>query len=352
MLLNLLIQLSSSMTAVTAVVVAYQGRTSSLPVPGSLQQGKPFSQMGALFRLFLRHILFCLQEELLSPFQQRFPLLLVSPTGKPFLQAFHHLVHDRKVIDHDVRLREAKLDCWAKRSTPIHTHGLHSIRIAEPFQQSRDVFEFASRTHFSHLTGFQIAYNRVRAMAVPRSKLVNSQKTRRMEGLIFLHRQSFALDFLGGNGFKAVVHHMMTHPTRFGHMRYGLDRGLFATHLSEAFRRPAFLSTNGIWLGKTFLARQASEAPFGEDQFDVLVSRSHIALLSRSCSMDLHTRFLAMRANCLGCGGDHLGSNGAIRLPFLLQNVPFRQTHGHENTCSSGGFLCGMLAWQGWFSLT
>jgi hypothetical protein len=113
-----------------------------------------------------------------------------------------------------------------------------------------------------------------------------------MEGLIFLHRQSFALDFLGGNGFKAVVHQMMTHPTSFGHMRHGLDRGLFANRLSEAFRRPAFVSTSGIWLGKTFLARQASEAPFVEDQFDLMVSQSHIAFLSRSCLMDLHTRFL------------------------------------------------------------
>jgi hypothetical protein len=145
---------------------------------------------------------------------------------------------------------------------------------------------------------------------------------------------------------------MMTHPTSFGHLRHALDRGLFANRLSEAFRRPAFLSTSGIWLGKTFLARQASEAPFGEDQFDLLVSQSHIALLARSCILDLHTRFLAMRANCLGCGGDHLGSHGAIRLPFLLQNVQFRPTQGHENTFSSGGFLCGMLAWQGLFSLT
>lgn len=250
------------MAAVTAVVVAYQGRNSSLPLPGSLQPGKQFSKRGALFRLFLRHILFCLQEELLFPFQQRFPLFLVSPTGKHVLQAFHHRLNDRQVIDHDVRLREAKLDCWAKRSTPIHTHSLHRIGIAEPFQHSRDVFEFASRTHFSHLTGIQIAYNRVRAMAFPRSTLVTSQKTRRMEGLIFLHRQSCALDFLGGTGFKAVLHHMMTHPTSFGHMRYGLDRGLFVNHLSEAFRRPAFLSTSGIWLGNTFLARQASASAF------------------------------------------------------------------------------------------
>ncbi|WP_236039150.1 hypothetical protein [Ktedonobacter robiniae] len=57
----------------------------------------------------------------------------------------------------------------------------------------------------------------------------------------------------------------------------------------------------------------------------MMVSQSHIALLSRSRIVDLHARFLAMWADCLGGGGDYLDSNGPILLPFLLENMHFWQ---------------------------
>jgi hypothetical protein len=61
--------------------------------------------------------------------------------------------------------------------------------------------------------------------------------------------------------------------------------------------------------------------------------------------------FLTRRANRLGRFGDHLDPDGAIRLPFLVQNMQFAQVQGDENSfCLGWVFFCGMLAWQGLFS--
>jgi hypothetical protein len=69
-------------------------------------------------------------------------------------------------------------------------------------------------------------------MAFPPGKLINAQKTRSGERLVFLHCKSFLRDFLRGNAFKALLHQMMTHSKGFGHMRDGLSGGLFAERLS------------------------------------------------------------------------------------------------------------------------
>jgi hypothetical protein len=144
----------------------------------------------------------------------------------------------------------------------------------------------------------------------------------------------------------------MTHPRRFGDVRHWLGRGWFAKRLSQAFRAPSFLSTSGLWLAKTFLAANASEASFVQDVFNLMLSQRSLALLSRSRIMDLHPRFLTRGTGCLGGRGDHVDSDRAIRLPFLLENMPFRQTQRHDYSFSSDGIFCGMLAWQGLFSLT
>jgi hypothetical protein len=99
------------------------------------------------------------------------------------------------------------------------------------------------------------------------------------------------------------------------------------------------------------LASEASETSFVKDEFDLMVSQSHIALLSCSGIMDLHALFLTRWAGCLGGGGDYLNPNRAIRSPFLLENMQLGQIQWHENTFSSDRFFCGMLAWQGLFSL-
>ena len=58
-----------------------------------VRKDKHFPDLSTIFFLivlilmFLAQILFCLQEEMLFPFQQLFPLFLVSPTGKHFLKA-------------------------------------------------------------------------------------------------------------------------------------------------------------------------------------------------------------------------------------------------------------------------
>jgi hypothetical protein len=60
------------------------GTSRFFKLPGGFQQGKLFSQVCALFGLFLRQILFRLQEEMLCAFQQRLALFLVGPTLSTF----------------------------------------------------------------------------------------------------------------------------------------------------------------------------------------------------------------------------------------------------------------------------
>ncbi len=174
---------------------------------------------------------------MLFALQQRFALFSVGPTGEDFLETFHHMLNDMKVIDHDLRLGKTKLHGWTKRSTHIHAHDLHRIGIAKPFQQS------------------------------------------------------------------------------------------------------------GIWLGKTFLTGEASKASLVENELHLILSQSYIALLSCSSIMDLHTHFLTIRADRLGCRSDHLDSKHPILLPFLLQNVQFRQAQWHDYSFSPENFFCGMMAW-------
>jgi hypothetical protein len=127
---------------------------------------------------------------------------------------------------------------------------------------------------------------------------------------------------------------------------------LFAERLSQTFRGPAFLSTNGIWLGTTFLTGKASEASFVHDEFNWMFSSGSLAFLPHPRIMDLHTRFLTMGAGCLSGRGDHFDSKRAIRPTFLLENMQFRQISWHDASFSSDGFFCDMLTWQGLFSLT
>src|SRR6266700_4575978 len=82
-----------------------------------------------------------------------------------------------------------------------------------------------------------------------------------------------------------------------------------------------------------------------------MLPQGNISFLSRSSIMDFDADFLTIRAGCLGCGGDHLNPDGAIPLPFLAQNMQFREVQWHQNAFFCSGFFCGMLTWQGLFSL-
>jgi hypothetical protein len=108
-------------------------------------------------------------------------------------------------------------------------------------------------------------------------------------------------------------------------MLHGLSTGKPPDFFSQARRRPPSSSTSRIRFGKAFSAREASEASFLKNQFHLMLSQRSITLLSLACIMDFHTLFLTRRANRLGRFGDHLDPDGAIRLPFLAQNMQFAQ---------------------------
>jgi hypothetical protein len=81
-----------------------------------------------------------------------------------------------------------------------------------------------------------------------------------------------------------------------------------------------------------------------------MVSQSQIALLSHTRLMDFHARFLTSRAHRLGTRPNDLDTDGAIRLPFVFEHMQSRQIQWDDDA-SSGGFFCGLLVWQGLFSL-
>jgi hypothetical protein len=135
-------------------------------------------------------------------------------------------------------------------------------------------------------------------------------------------------------------------------MGYWLGRGLSAKGLSQAFRGSSSPPTSRIRLGKTFLAGEAAKASFIQNEFDLILSQCPIPLLSCSCIMDFYAGFLTIWADRLVCPGDHLDSNAPVFLPFLLENVQFRQAQWDNDSLSFAIFFCGMLAWQGLFSLT
>jgi hypothetical protein len=224
-----------------------------------------------------------------------------------------------------VRIAQTELDRRAKRSAPIHTHGFDRIGITQPFKKRGHLFQFASRTDLNDLTSISITKNRIIHMSFPAGKFINAQKTGRAKRLLFIEAEPFLLDFLGSNGFKTLPHKTRTNPRRFRDMLHGLSTGKPADFFSPSCGRPPSSSTSSIRFGKAFSAREASEASFVKNQFHLMLSQRSITLLSLACIMDFHTPFLTRRANRLGRFGDHLDPDGAIRLPFLVQNMQFAQ---------------------------
>jgi hypothetical protein len=188
-------------------------------------------------------------------------------------------------------------------------------------------------------------------MPFPPGEFINAQKPGSAERLLFIEAESFLLDVLGGNGFKTLPHKTRTHPRSFRDMLYRLNTGEPPNFFSQAGCRPPPSSTSGIRFGKAFSARETSKASFVKDEFHLMLSQASITFFSLSCIMNLHTHFLTLRAGHLGCGGDYLNPDGAIGEPFLMQNMQLGEVQWHHNAFFRGGFFCGMLAWQGSFSL-
>ena len=169
--------------------------------------------------------------------------------------------------------------------------------------------------------------------------------------MLFIEVEPFLLDFLGGNGFKTLPYKTRTHPRRFRDMLYGLSTGKSPDFFSQSCGRSPSSSTSRIRFGKAFSACEASEASFVKNQLHWMLSQRPITLLSLAGIMDFYTPFLTSWANRLSRFGDHLDPDGAIRLPFLVQNMQFAQVSGDENSfCLGPVFFCDMLVWQGLFS--
>lgn len=143
----------------------------------------------------------------------------------------------------------------------------------------------------------------------------------------------------------------MTHFKGLGHMRDGLDASLLPDRFSQTPGGPSLLPARAIWLSKTFLTGETAEAALVENEFDWVPSQSHITLLSCSPIMDLHARLVASWARRLRGGGYHFDSDRAILLPGLGENPEFWQIQWDNDAFFSENGFCGMLAWQGLFSL-
>ena len=265
------------------------------------------------------------EKERLFALQQWFAFFLVRPTLEHFLEAFHHMLNDVKMIDDNVRVGQAELDRWAIRSAHIHTHGLDCIRITEPFEQCYDLFLFASSAHFQHLTSFQIAEDRVIAVSFATSKLINTQNRRGAQRQVFIQAQSFALDCLEGNGLETLLNKAWTDSGGLGDMRDGLGAGLLADLFSQAHGRLPSPATRLILFRKGFSTAQAAKAAFQHDQFDLMPSQGTISFLSGSRIMDFDAPFLTMRAGCLGRCCHHLNPDRSIGEPFLAHNMQLVQ---------------------------
>lgn len=262
---------------------------------------------------------------MLFAFEQWFPFFLVRPTLKHFLEPFHHMLNDVKMIDDNVCFWQAELDRWAIRSAHMHTHRFDGIGIAEPFEERYDLFLFASRAHFKHATSFQIAEDRVITVPFAARELINTQKLRRAQRLLFIPAQSLALEFLEGHALETLLHKTWTDSGSGGDMRDGLGAGLLADRFSQACGRLASPAPRSILFRKGCSTAQAAKAAFEQDQFDAMPAQGNISFLSRSRIMDFYAQFLTMRAGCL-CGyGYHLHPDRPSVEPFLAHNLQLVQ---------------------------
>jgi len=103
---------------------------------------------------------------------------------------------------------------------------------------------------------------------------------------------------------------------------------------------------------KGFATAQAAKAAFEHDQFDSMLSQRTITFLSGSRIMDFDASCLTMRAGGLGRCCHHLNSDRSICEPFLVHTMELVQVSWHQYGFVRDCFLCGMLLWQGWSSVT
>ncbi len=146
------------------------------------------------------------------------------------------MLHDVKMIDDHVGLGEAKLDCRAIQRAHIHTHGLDSIWITEPFEGD-DLCLFASDTHFQHLLSFQVIQDGLILVTLATCKLINLQKMRGVQRLLFIQAQSFSLECSQGNDLETFFNKAWTDSSTLSDMRNGLSASLLADLFSEPCSR-------------------------------------------------------------------------------------------------------------------
>lgn len=102
-------------------------------------------------------------------------------------------------------------------------------------------------------------------MSFATSKLINTQKLRGAQRLVFIQAQSFSLDYLEGNGLETLLNKAWTDSGGLGDMRDGLGAGLLADLFSQAHSRPPSPATRLIWFRKGFSTAQAAKAAFQHD---------------------------------------------------------------------------------------
>jgi hypothetical protein len=136
---------------------------------------------------------------------------------------------------------------------------------------------------------------------------------------------------------------MRTHLLLFGHLRDRLVAGLVANLFTETVRRSPPSSRHLIGFGKAFVAREAPEPTFVQDEFDSVASQGQISLLPFPRIMNLDTFPLTIRANRL-CGScNRFNLNHAGLLADLREEMEFRHVEGNPHSFFRATFFRVML---------
>src|SRR5436309_1081681 len=138
--------------------------------------------------------------------QDRFAHVTLGPAADDLAHSFAHMLDHVKVIGYDARSWQAQLDCPAEGRAHIHAHHFHSLAVGQAFEQTNDVLLLAASTHLEYLVSLQVAEDRVVALSLATSKLINPQQAWGGQRLALLDAQAALGQLDASYGLQTALH--------------------------------------------------------------------------------------------------------------------------------------------------